>query len=58
MRKGGDGKAFVQELKSNGHASSSGGCQNKDSWFTHGIELLFDKWIDATAPGEMRSKTI
>jgi len=37
MRKGGDGKAFVQELKSNGHASSSGGCQNKDSWFTHGV---------------------
>jgi hypothetical protein len=37
MRKGGDGKAFVQELKSNGHASSSGGCQHKDSWFTHGI---------------------
>jgi hypothetical protein len=37
MHKGGDGKAFVQELKRNGHASSSGGCQNKDSWFTHGI---------------------
>jgi hypothetical protein len=50
MHKGGDGKAFVQELKSNGHASSSGGCQNKDSWFTHGIELLFDEWRDELFP--------
>jgi hypothetical protein len=42
MHKGGDGKAFVQQLKRSGHAGSSGGCQNKDSWFIHEMELLFD----------------
>jgi hypothetical protein len=56
MHKGGDGKAFVKELKSNGHARFSGDCQNKDSWFIHRMELLFDKWRDATVLGEMRSK--
>jgi hypothetical protein len=43
-------------MKSNGHARFSGGCQNKDSWFIHRMELLFDKWRDATVLGEMRSK--
>ncbi|GHO81844.1 hypothetical protein KSD_96150 [Ktedonobacter sp. SOSP1-85] len=56
MHKGGDGKAFVQELKRTGHASSSGGCQNKDSWFTHEMEFLFDTWRDATELCEMRPK--
>jgi hypothetical protein len=42
MHQGGDGKAFVQQLKRNGHARSSGGGQYQDSWFTHGMELLFD----------------
>ena len=35
MHKGGDGKAFFKELKSNGHTRFSGSRQNKDFWFIH-----------------------